>query len=69
MPGAEEAEEPATANNGVNRSGKADSQVVNRSGKGNFTPEAVGTQKIWQQSDAESSKILKVVQAPLSFGN
>ena len=69
MPGAEEAEEPAVANNGVNRSGKADSQVVNRSGKGNFTPEAVGTQKIWQQSEAESSKILKVVQAPLSFGN
>ena len=69
MPGAEPAEQAVSADNGVNRSGKGDSQVVNRSGKGNFTPEAVGTRKIWQQSDAQSSKILKVVEAPLSFGN
>lgn len=69
MPGAESAEEAVTVSNGVNRSGKADSQVVNRSGKGNFTPEAIGTQKIWQQSEAQSSRILKVVEAPLSFKN
>ncbi len=67
MPGAESTEETVTVSNGVNRSGKADSQVVNRSGKGNFTPEAVGTRKIWQQSDAQSSRILKVVEAPISF--
>lgn len=69
MPGAEPAEQAADTGNGVNRSGKGDSQIVNRTGKGNFTPEAVGTQKIWQQSEAQSSKILKVVEAPLSFGN
>lgn len=69
MPGAETTEEAASSDNGVNRSGKGDSQIVNRTGKGNFTPEAVGTQKIWQQSDAQSSKVLKVVEAPLSFGN
>ncbi|MEM9470664.1 MAG: DUF882 domain-containing protein [Pseudomonadota bacterium] len=69
MPGAESTEESASTDNGVNRSGKGDSQIVNRTGKGNFTPEAVGTQKIWQQSDAQSSKVLKVVEAPLSFGN
>ena len=69
MPGAEPAEQAVSVDNGVNRSGKGDSQIVNRSGKGNFTPEAVGTQKIWQQSEAQSSKILKVVEAPLSFGN
>jgi len=69
MPGAESAEETVTVSNGVNRSSKADSQVVNRSGKGNFTPEAIGTQKIWQQSEAQSSRVLKVVEAPLSFEN
>ncbi|MEO1161382.1 MAG: DUF882 domain-containing protein, partial [Pseudomonadota bacterium] len=69
MPGAEPAEKTTGTDNGVNRSGKGDSQIVNRSGKGNFTPEALGTRKIWQQSDAQSSKILKVVEAPLSFGN
>jgi len=69
MPAAESAEETVTVSNGVNRSGKADSQVVNRSGKGNFTPEAVGTQKIWQQSEAQNSGILKMVEAPLSFEN
>ena len=69
MPGAEPAEKAVSTDNGVNRSGKGDSQTVNRSGKGNFTPEAVGTRKIWQQSEAQSSKILKVVEAPLSFGN
>ena len=42
---------------------------VQGTGKGNFTPEAVGTQKVWQQSEAQSSNILKVIQAPLSFGN
>ncbi len=69
MPGAESTEEAVSADNGVNRSGKGDSQIVNRSGKGNFTPEAVGTQRIWQQSDAQSSKVLKVVEAPLNFEN
>jgi len=69
MPGAESSEETVTISNGVNRSGKADSQVVNRSGKGNFTPEAIGTQKIWQQSEVQSSRILKVVEAPLNFEN
>ena len=69
MPGSESTEETVTVSNGVNRAGKADSQVVNRSAKGNFTPEAVGTRRIWQQSEAQSSGILKVVEAPLSFGN
>ncbi|MGI9511364.1 MAG: DUF882 domain-containing protein [Anderseniella sp.] len=69
MPSVESDEQEVSAENGVNRSGKGDSQVVNRTGKGNFTPEAVGTQRIWQQSDAQSSKVLKVVEAPLSFGN
>ena len=69
MPGAEPAEQAVNADNGVNRSGKGDSQIVNRTGKGNFTPEAVGTRKIWQQSEAQSSKVLKVVEAPLNFGN
>lgn len=69
MPGAENTEETVTISNGVNRAGKADSQVVNRSAKGNFTPESVGTGRIWQQSEVQSSRILKVVEAPLNFEN
>ena len=69
MPWAEGTGETVTISNGVNRSGKSDSQVVNRSSKGNFTPEAIGTQRIWKQSEAQNSRILKVVEAPLSFEN
>lgn len=69
MPGSESDEDSKTTGNGVNRSGKGDSQVVNRSSKGNFTPEAGGAQKIWQQSEAQSSRILRYVEAPLSFEN
>jgi hypothetical protein len=58
-----EGAEPATM--GVNRSAKGDSQVVNRNGKGNF--QAAPAQ--WKQSDARATEILKVVEAPLTFGN
>jgi uncharacterized protein YcbK (DUF882 family) len=58
----EEGAEPATL--GVNRSAKGDAQVVNRNGKGNF--QAVPAQ--WKQSDARATEILKVVEAPLTFG-
>jgi hypothetical protein len=59
----DEAAEPVTP--GVNRSAKGDSQVVNRSGKGNF--QSAPAQ--WKQSDAGTTEILKVVEAPLTFGN
>jgi len=66
MPGSEPA--PA-AENGVNRSGKADSQLVNRTAKGNFTPEIIGTRKIWQETSAQDIEVLKVVETPLTFKN
>ncbi len=70
MPGAEpETEEPQGDSNGVNRSGKADSQLVNRSAKGNFTPEIIGTQKIWKETSAADIEVLKVVETPIVFKN
>lgn len=58
----DEAAEPANA--GVNRSAKGDSQQVNRSGKGHFKAD----EPAWKQSDARATEVLKVVEAPLSFG-
>ncbi|MEE4238093.1 MAG: DUF882 domain-containing protein [Anderseniella sp.] len=60
----EEVAEPADAG-GVNRSAKGDSQVVNRTGKGHFQKAPIS----WQQSDARATEVLKVVEAPLTFGN
>ena len=58
-------EEAVEAASGVNRSAKGDSQIVNRTSKGNFQIAPVS----WQQSDARASEVLKVVEAPLTFGN
>lgn len=58
-------EEDVEAASGVNRSAKGDSQIVNRTSKGNFQIAPVS----WQQSDARASEVLKVVEAPLTFGN
>ena len=57
-------EEAIEADSGVNRSAKGDSQVVNRTSKGNFQLAPVS----WQQSDNRASEVLKVVEAPLTFG-
>jgi uncharacterized protein YcbK (DUF882 family) len=72
MPGSEPetVEQPQeVASNGVNRSGKADSQLVNRTAKGNFTPEIIGTQNIWKESSARDVEVLRVVEAPIEFKN
>jgi uncharacterized protein YcbK (DUF882 family) len=58
-------EEAVEAESGVNRSAKGDSQVVNRTSKGNFQLAPVS----WQQSDSRAAEVLKVVEAPLTFGN
>ncbi|MGB7204152.1 MAG: DUF882 domain-containing protein [Anderseniella sp.] len=69
MPGTEQPAAEEAPTNGINRSGKGDSQLVNRSGKGDFTREIVGSQGIWKQSSAQDIEVLRVVEIPLTFKN
>lgn len=65
--GGSEAAKETPLTSSVNRSGKADSQLVNRSGKGDFQTSGGASSSTWKQSEANATKVLKLVEAPLSF--